>query len=198
MVFAVGCTGNPKMERFYRDQAHELRLTVRLPGHHRDTTIQPDAGVVFAWPDGRKTLYLVEIDLTHRNRARSGRRFQAYHTLLKTRAAELESRFHVDAAALLFVGDSRDRADHLRRLARDIFSRTPRRRRPPVLFWSVDHWHEFRMVADSRYQSERPRRIILPPADILNRETVRTLQGRDRRLFPSISSQPFPSPPRRS
>lgn len=183
-IFAVGCSDTPRMERFYRDHAHELRIKVRLSGHDGTTTIQPDAGVVFQWPDGRRTLFLVEIDLTHRNRARAVRRFQAYHAYLTSRDAELKSQFHVDGAALLFVADSHDRADHLRRLAQDVFAQTPRRRRPSIFFWGVECWHEIAMVADGRYMDARPRRVMRPPGAILDAPTVRTLDGRARQLFP--------------
>ncbi len=188
-IFAVGCSNSPKMLNFFRDQTHpHLKITVRLPGDDRSATIRPDAGVVFKWPDGRKTLYLVEIDLTHRNRARATHRFQAYHVYLTRHATELKRRFQVDGAAALFIGDSSERARHLRQLALPIFGQTARRRRPRVLFWATEHWHEVRMVSDKRYRSDRPRKVMLPPAITLSRETVRTLEDRQRRLFPQPSS----------
>lgn len=191
LILSLGCTDSPRLVRFDRDQIRSLTFTVRLPLHDRDTTIRPDAGVVFEWPDGGKALYLVEIDISHRNRVRASRRFEAYHTYLTTHARDLKRAFHVDAAAALFIGDSCERADYLRRLARATFGRTPRRDRPHTLFWAIEHWHETAMVADRRYALERPRRMILPPAHILNSQTVRTLEGRERRLFP----QPSPSQP---
>ncbi len=188
-ILAVGCTGTPEMTTFLRDQTHpDLRVSVRLPGESRRTTIQPDAGAVLAWPDGRKTLYLVEIDLTHRNRSRATRRFQAYHAYLTAHAAELKRRFGVDGAAALFVGDSRRRADHLREMARDVFVKTPRRRRPRVLFWATEHWHEVVLIADSRYETARPRKAIRAPGRILSERTVRTLEGQERQLFPQAPS----------
>ncbi len=173
----------PALVDFTSDQEDpSARIRVRLDG--RFMTFQPDATAVLEWPNGKRSAFFFEIERTHKNRARTDRRFRAYQSYLVEHLQGMRERLDVHGAVAVFVGDTSKRASRLQRIARQALGDLSRRRRPLLYFWHMETWYRSNVVQDPRDPDRVARRQSLAhPRDVLAGSSVLTLEAKERPLF---------------
>lgn len=184
LILDLGCSG-PEILEFSADQEHQdTRVKVNLPPSGEEVVVWPDASALFQWPNGGRSLYLFEVERTHKNRQRTRRRIGAYASYLTENLEPLRQGRGIDGAVVVFVADTDRRCLLLRQAAEDTLGELGRQRRPMMLFWSMENWYQALAQRDPRLPDQRAvRRVLAPPKQILSQSTFVTFEGKLRPLF---------------
>jgi len=174
-----------------RDQSRKLETLV----NGEPTGFWPDASALIRFPDDTKdpgdqqTLYLFELDLARRSNARMRDRFLAYANHSRDRRQELaglrkdKKTVPYNNVVTVFIAPTAiDRKRH-RNLANQSL-RTWSGKRPLFLFWSYEDWWDQLELSTTRDGQERTWKVpvLRKPERILDRDTIQTLGGDNRRL----------------
>ncbi len=184
LILELGCR-DPEVMEFSADQEHQdTRVKVALPESGEEVVVWPDARVAFEWATGGRSLYLFEVERSHKNRQRTMRRISAYAAYLTDHLEAVKAAHSVDGVVVVFVADTDQRCVLLRRAAEDAVGGYGRQKRPMMLFWSMENWYRSSPNKVERMpRGVSSRRALIEPQEIISSETFVTFEGKLRPLF---------------